>query len=39
MKEEVSVSLGKREEKLKKKEKQLDEEMSARERLEKEVLI
>jgi len=36
MKEEVSVSLGKREEKLKKKEKQLDEEMSARERLEKE---
>merc|ERR1712098_604514 len=36
LKEEVSVSLGKREEKLKKKEKQLDEEMSARERLEKE---
>merc|ERR1719481_1665904 len=36
VKEEVSITLGKREEKLKKKERQLDEEMTAREKLEKE---
>ena len=36
-KEEVTVALSKREDRLKKKEKQLDEEMSARERAEKEV--
>ena len=39
MKEEVSITLGKREEKLKKKERQLDEEMTAREKLEKEVKV
>ena len=37
LREEVSVTLGKREEKLKKKDRLLDEEMGTRERLEKEV--
>ena len=37
VKEEVTVTLGKREEKLKKKERQLEEEMTAREKLAKEV--
>ena len=39
MKEEVAAKLSKREEKLKKKERQLDEEITAREKLEKEVSI
>ena len=39
MKEEVAAKLAKREEKLKKKERQLDEEITAREKLEKEVSI
>ena len=37
VKEEVTVTLGKREDKLKKKERQLEEEMTAREKLAKEV--
>ena len=39
MKEEVAAKLAKREDKLRKKERQLEEEMNARERLEKEVSI